>query len=78
MGKLSPYSLGQISQELEQFRDDMTNLWNLGKYQYPALTTAPSWTANKGEGVCVMPTSGGTTFYVYRNTAWVAAWSVTV
>lgn len=78
MGKVSPYSLGNISVELEQFRDEATNLINLGKFSYPTITSAPTWSANKGEGVYVMPASGGTSFYVYRNTAWVAAWSVTV
>lgn len=78
MGKISPYSLGNISQELEQFRDETTNLINLGKVQYPTITSAPTWIASKGEGAYVMPASGGTTFWVYRNTAWVAAWSVAI
>lgn len=78
MGKISPYQLGSLSVELEQFRDDVTNLINLGKYSYATITVAPNWAANKGEGVYVMPASGGTTFYFYRNTAWVAAWSVLV
>ena len=78
MGKISPYQLGSVSIELEQFRDDVTNLVNLGKFSYPTITTVPTWAANKGEGVYVMPASGGTTFYVYRNTAWVALISVTV
>lgn len=78
MSKLSPYSLGQISVELEQFRDDVTNLWNLGKYASPIITSAPTWSAVKGETAWVMPASGGTTLFVYRNTAWVALVSVTV
>lgn len=79
MGKLSPYSLGQISPELEQFRDEITNLWNLSKYAPAILNSgAPNWTANKGEEVYVMPASGGTTKYVFRNTAWVALISVTI
>lgn len=79
MGKISPYVLGNISIELEQFRDDVTNLLNLGKFAYAILDSgAPNWSAEKGEGVYVMPSSGGTTFYVYRNTAWVAQYSVTV
>src|SRR3990167_5266873 len=79
VGKISPYSLGQISPELEQFRDEITNLFNLGKYASAVLNSgAPTWTANKGETVWVMPSSGGTTQYVFRNTAWVALVSVTI
>lgn len=79
MGKLSPYSLGQISPELEQFRDDLTSLWNNGKYASQVLNSgAPNWSAVKGETVWVMPQSGGTTYWVFRNTAWVAMVSVTI
>lgn len=76
--KLPGYNFGNINQELEDFRDQLTNLVNLGKFQYPTVKVAPTWTGAKGEGVYVMPDSGGTTFYVMRNTAWVALVSVTV
>lgn len=76
--KLPGYNFGYLSQELEEWRDQVTTILNLGKYQYSTVTTAPTWTGNKGEGVYVMPDSGGTTFYVMRNTAWVALISVTI
>ena len=76
--KLPGYNFGYLSQELEEWRDLVTTVLNLGKYQYPTLETAPTWSGNKGEGAYVMPTSGGTTFYVMRNTAWVALVSVTI
>ena len=76
--KLPGYNFGYLSQELEEWRDLVTTILNLGKYQYPTTLVAPNWTGQKGEGVYVMPDSGGTTFYVMRNTAWVAAWSVTI
>lgn len=76
--KLPGYNFGYISQEIEEWRDLVTVILNNGKFQYSTVTTAPTWAGNKGEGVYVMPSSGGTTFYVMRNTAWVAAWSVTV
>ena len=76
--KLPGYNFGNINQELEDWRDQLTNIVNLGKFQYPTVTVAPTWTGAKGEGVYVMPASGGTTFYVMRNTAWVALVSVTV
>ena len=78
MSKIGPYNLGAISPELENFRDEITNAWNFGKFQYPTVTVVPTWTASKGEAVWMMPASGGTTLYFYRNTAWVAGWSVTV
>ena len=76
--KLPGYNFGHVDQELEDFRDQLTAIINLGKVQFPTVTSAPTWDGNKGEGVYVMPDSGGTTFYVMRNTAWVAGWSVTV
>ncbi len=76
--KLPGYNFGYIGQELEEWRDLVTVILNNGKYQYSTITTAPNFTGQKGEGVYVMPSSGGTTFYFYRNTAWVAAWSVVV
>lgn len=78
MGKIAPYSLGKVSLELEQFRDDVTNKWNLGKYQIPIVTSLPSWSAQPGETVLFFPASGGTTQYFYKNSAWVSSWSVTV
>ena len=79
MGKIDPYQLASISIELEQFRDDVTNIINLGKFSYATLDSgSPSWSANKGEAVFVMPASGGTSFWFYRNTAWVVGWSVTI
>ena len=76
--KLPGYNFGNINQELEDFRDQLTTIINLGKTQYPTVTSAPTWSGNKGEGTYVMPSSGGTSFYVMRNTAWVCGWSVTI
>ncbi len=76
--KLPGYNFGYLSEELEEFRDLLTSIINLGKYQSSTVTTAPTWPGNKGESVYVMPASGGTTQYVMRNTAWVAVWSVTI
>ena len=78
MSKLPGYNFGKIDEELEEWRDLVTTLVNLGKFQYSTVQVAPTWTGAKGEGVYVMPASGGTTFYVMRNTAWVAAWSTTI
>ena len=79
MGKLAAYSLGRVSLELEQFRDEITNLWNLGKYAPNIVTSAPpNWNARPGECIFFWPASGGTTLYFYKNSAWTSGWSVTV
>ena len=76
--KLPGYNFGNISQELEDFRDQLTTIINLGKVQLSTIEVAPTWTGNKGESVYTMPGSGGTTLWVMRNTAWVALVSVTI
>lgn len=79
MAKVPPYSLGKVSIDLEQFRDDVTNLLNNGKFAYPILTTSPpNWNAQPGECAFFWAASGGTTLYFYKNSAWVSGWSVTV
>lgn len=76
--KISPYQLSSLSLELEQFRDEVTSVINLGKVAPTVSTTAPSWAARPGEQVFQFPASGGTTLYFYRNSAWVAGWSISV
>jgi len=76
--KLSPYSFGTISPDLENFRDELTNLINYGKYAIPVVTTEPDWNGQPGETVLFFAASGGTTQYFYKNSAWVSSWSVTV
>ena len=77
MGKLGDYNFTSDIQ-LQDFKDELRNLWNFGKYQVPVVTTPPSWAGQKGEEVLYMPTSGGTTKYYYHGTAWVGEWSNTV
>ena len=77
MGKLSPYSFDAISPDLENFRDEITNLLNYGKYAIPVVTSPPSWNAQPGETVLFFASSGGTTMYFYKNSAWISSWSVT-
>ena len=71
MGRLEPYSLGNISLELENFRDSITNLWNYGKYAPPVVTSIPTWDSQPGEFAWISPASGGRTLVVYLNSAWV-------
>lgn len=76
--KLSPYDFSSISPDLENFRDEFSNLWNYGKYQTPVVKTPPTWVGQIGEQVFYRPTSGGTTNYFFAGTAWVSSWSVTL
>lgn len=78
MGKLSGYSFGGLSADLENFRDELTNLINYGKYAIPTITSLPNWRAQPGETVLFFAASGGTTQYFYKNSAWVSSWSVIV
>lgn len=75
--KLSPYTFGGISPDLENFRDEITNLLNYGKYAIPVITSLPNWAAQPGETVLYRPASGGTTQYFYAGSAWISSWSVT-
>jgi hypothetical protein len=78
MGKVSPYSLGNISLDLEQFRDEVTNIINLGKNAPPIVTSLPAWNAITGEEAIFAASSGGHTSYRYFGSAWVSTWSVSV
>lgn len=76
MAKLSPYAFGTISPDLENFRDELSNLINYGKYAVPLVTSPPNWNGQPGETVYFTPASGGTTMYFYKNSAWISSWSV--
>lgn len=78
MGKISDYFLGKLSNDLENFRVEVSNLLNYGKYAIPVVTSLPGWKAQPGETVLYFAASGGTTQYFYKNSAWVSSWSVTV
>lgn len=75
MSKVSDYNFVYDIQ-LQAFKDEIRQLWNYGKYGVPVVTTPPTWTASIGEEVYLMPTTGGTSKYVFRNTAWVSVFSV--
>lgn len=78
MGKIGAYQLASISLDAEQFREDVTNVINLGKVAISSGVNPPNWNAQPGEQFFQFPASGGTTLYFYRNSAWVAGWSITV
>lgn len=75
--KLNDYNF-MYDLQLQQFKDELRDLINNGKYQMPIISIPPSWSGQKGESVLLMPTSGGTTMYYWHGTAWVSAWGNTV
>ena len=64
--------------EMDDFKNEVRELINFGKYQIPIVTTLPNWAAKPGEFVLFQPASGGTTWYVYYGSAWVSHFSSTV
>lgn len=76
MGKLSDYPLSKVSADLENFRVEIFNLLNYGKYAIPLVTNPPTWQGQPGETVLYTPASGGTTQYFFKNSAWISSWSV--
>ena len=68
--KLDDYSLSKLSNEAENFKEDITNIINYGNYSAKVVTnTPPSWTARNGEFVFFV---SGTVkrIYFYNNSAW--------
>ena len=50
MAKLSDYELRKLGQQLIDFKDDIRDLCNFGKYQFPITVDAvPGWKTNDGE-----------------------------
>ena len=76
MGKQGDFVIQDSETRL--FKDAVRQEWNYGKYQIPVINGLPGWTGNVGEAVLYKPGSGGTTQYVWINTAWVSTWSITL
>ena len=69
--KTTPYDFSGINDRLEQFRYEVTNNWNYGKYPFPIVTAStPTWDAQPGETVLYYPSTGGFAMYIYNNSAW--------
>ncbi len=74
--RISPYDFTKFPQELIDFKEDVSNLLNYGKYQNKVLYEGtPTWTGKEGEQVWCYVTSvtaGYYNFYTYYfvNSAW--------
>ena len=73
---MSPYSFDKMPQELIDFKDNVTQLLNFGKYQNKVLIEGtPTWTGKEGEvaySYITSATAGMYDFYTYYyvNSAW--------
>jgi len=70
--KISAFDLRELGDAAEQFRFEVTTIWNTGKYPIPFLTAGtPTWKAQPGETVIFRPSSGGMSQFVYvQASAW--------
>ena len=69
--KVDDYNLSKLSNEAENFKEDLSNIINYGKYSAQVVTagSGPTWTARNGEFVFF--TSGGLKrLFFYNNNAW--------
>lgn len=68
--KIDDYSLAKLSNEAENFKEDVQNILNYGKYSSQVVqNTPPAWTARNGEFVFF---ASGTVkrIYFYNISAW--------
>ena len=68
--KIDDYQLSKLSNEAENFKEDVSNIINYGKYSAQVVSnTPPSWTARNGEFVFF---ASGTLkrLYFYNISAW--------
>jgi len=74
--KISPYALDDASQDARDFKDEVTNIINYGKYQMKVLYEGtPTWTGKEGEQALCYVTIAGTNLYnfykyYYVRSAW--------
>lgn len=78
MAKLQDYTLKGLPDEIVQFKDDVRQLINFGKYQPQVLSssTAPTLAGRAGEFVWWRNGTDGR-LYVYMGSSWnlVASWT---
>ena len=67
--KVDDYNLSKLSNEAENFKEDVSNIINFGKYSSQVVSAAPTWKARNGEFVFF---ASGTVkrIYFYNLSAW--------
>ena len=69
MSKLDNYDFPGMPEELTNFKDDVRNIVNNGKYSNPVLVTDPDWRAANGESL-FYKNGVETRWYFYADGAW--------
>ena len=69
MGKISPYDFRGVPVELIDFKEEVTNLLNFGKYSSLIVATPPTWVARNGEFV-FMTSASINRIYYYAGNQW--------
>jgi len=75
MGRIQDFNFHD-NVPLRSFKDVVRRIINFGKYSIPEVSTPPSWSAEPGEAVLLVPSSGGMTQYIYHGSAWYSTWSI--
>jgi len=68
MGKIGEYDFAGVPEEIIDFKDEVTNLINFGKYASQVLYNAdstPTWSGREGETVLAYVLANGT-FLAYQ------------
>ena len=74
--RVSPYDFSSYKQDIIDFKDEVTQILNYGKYQFKVLIEGtPTWVGKEGElAICYLtsPTAGFYEFrdYYYINSGW--------
>lgn len=71
--KVNDYSLAFLPLEAIDALDDIKTILNYGKYQYPVVTTIPSWVGRQGESALFIA-SGTIRLYVCTSDQSSANW----
>lgn len=72
MTKINDYDFRRESVDAQDFKDEVRNVWNNGKYQFPSGSTVPTYSANIGEAFLYLSGTAGR-LYIYGGVAWDAA-----
>ncbi len=64
MSKLSDFEFPGLPVEVVDFKDDVRDLLNNGKYQAPSGTGTPSYSAGQGELYLQVPGTGGFALWI--------------
>ena len=80
MSKISDVELRGSSQELIDFKDNVQELLNFGKYQAQVTSSVPTWPGRRGEHVWYVNGTDGRLYVstTDESTTWTLALSFTV